>query len=930
MSDERDVGDELATAVAAAVGGCLFGLLAGIWQQRQRAKWEQERQLRLPGVLELPEELEPQPKRVPQYLQKELWYNFALVTSVGTGVYLTFMAFGLGVVAIAGNPTVPRAPLAIVSFIVGTALGYGTYRLWQYRRSLNAAKDKRDEPVVDVSHIEPLDLSKACVYTVRVPKSTPWNPQAATRFMEQLAQKFWRLTFQIVAEHGQLSWRILDLRRGLDPSVLQQTVHAFYPAADIREGPLERESFTEPFYRYVMGFRQLTEPLFPLKYAEQLSQGDPLVPLTQEMSELRPGERLIYTVVIADYARFVYDQWQDLVSVKRNLNPFQFFSVQGWLDAGISLTDRDQQRLAAFEPEVQQIVETKVMNLVYQGLVLLEVQTPSFERTKDLCRIHSQFLQFGNFPYGFMLWEDDAFPDTIEYVDDAGRAQALSTLGRLGAWLLNQDTRWRDYRMILDPHELAALWHLPHREFTAPSVDWAQRRVQMPQKVRSLTRDILLGKNEFSGRSDLVYLLDEDRATHTNILGRTGVGKSTLLHHLITQDIVQGHGVAVIDPHGSLVRDVLQTSIPKEREEDVVVLDIADVDYPPPLNPLAGTQTRAATGRIISILEKLYGGFENAPRMANALSSALMTLSFEPQATVRDVVRLFTDETYRAQLLARLDDEVAEEFWRDEYEAVSASQQQQIREPVIYRMRSFYSLRDLYPIICHPGRIDFGELMDQRKIVLVSLAMDEEHIPERERNLIGAIAVSQLQMAAMRQAGRVDPFYLYIDEVQNFVTTSLDKAFSEARKFKLSLTVANQYLQQLAGNTLEALMGTVGAMIVFQCGLDDARRLAPYMAPEFTAEDLLNLDKYQAAVKLRVAGETQPAFSLTTLPPRTADTFGPEGREACLERERRIRERSHDHYTPMTCEEVLAWLAERYPRRGKAAGMADAGDFFEA
>src|SRR5690606_11791792 len=134
--------------------------------------------------------------------------------------------------------------------------------------------------------------------------------------------------------------------------------------------------------------------------------------------------------------------------------------------------------------------------------------------------------------------------------------------------------------------------------------------------------------------------------------------------------------------------------------------------------------------------------------------------------------------------------------------------------------------------------------------------MDEEQIPERERNLIGAILVSQLQMAAMKHLDRPHPFYVYIDEVQNFVTTSLDKVFSEARKYGLSLTVANQYLKQLTGSTLEAMMSNVGAMVAFQCGLDDARHLAPYLAPGFTAEDLVNLDKYQAAVKLRVMGET--------------------------------------------------------------------------
>ena len=208
--------------------------------------------------------------------------------------------------------------------------------------------------------------------------------------------------------------------------------------------------------------------------------------------------------------------------------------------------------------------------------------------------------------------------------------------------------------------------------------------------------------------------------------------------------------------------------------------------------------------------------------------------------------------------------------------------------------------------------------------------MDEERIPERERNLVGAVVVSQLQMAAMKRSTESRPFYLYVDEVQNFVTTSLDKVFSEARKFGLSLTVANQYLQQLAGDTLDAMMGNVGAMIVFQCGLDDARRLAPYTLPGFAAEDLVNLDKYEAVVKMRVQGQTLSAFSLAPFLPRTVEALAPEERYQRLQAELRIRQLSQASYTPMSRDEVTAWLSERYPRRKKELGMADEGDFYEA
>lgn len=929
MSSRDPVDQALDQALGCALGAvfaAIIGAFFGHWQNKQEDKRRQARTLRFSDTLELPDEADVKPARKSKPDPRPWQVRYAsLVIFVGGYFSLGFLCAGLS--AFGMEDPLAAVAAAIPAFAASGATGYAVVRVWHKRRTY---KPQLSAPAIIQPPQQVINYGRARVYTVVIPKTTPWQPEIAARFMAQILDKYGRLTFQITAEPEQIAWRILDLRRGLDASVMKQTVYAFYPGAEVHESQLEPEEFKRPFYRSVMGFKQVTDPVFPIAYVDRFKDADPLASITHELSQLRPGERVTYTLFVADVAGFVYDQVENLLSVRKGPNPFQLLSPQGWADMGYELTNRDQQRLAVFDPQDEQVVVNKLANRVFQCLLLIQIDALSFERVQDLSRIDSQMQLYHNFPYGILARQTDTREETIRLIQTAEEASNYSLLGLLARWLSNASTGWQAIRLILDTRELAALWHLPHAGFAAPSIEWARNRVPMPTKARGLNRGLLLGKNEVSDRSDLVYLLSEDRATHINILGRTGVGKSTLSHHLITQDIVQGHGVAVIDPHGSLVRDVLQTSIPREREGDVVVLDIADVEYPPPLNPLAGTQTRAATARVISILEKLYGGFENAPRMANALSSALMTLSFEPQATVRDVVRLFTDEGYRNELLERLDDEVVEEFWRDEYEAVSASQQQQIREPVVYRMRTFYNTRDLYPILCHPGRIDFGTLMDERKIILVSLGMDEEQIPESERNLIGAILVSQLQMAAMKHMDRPHPFYVYIDEVQNFVTTSLDKVFSEARKYKLSLTVANQFLKQLTGSTLEAMMSNVGAMVVFQCGLDDARQLAPYMAPGFAAEDLVNLDKYQAAVKLRVMGETQPAFSLTPLPPMVANSFGENEREECFEREQRIRALSHEIYTPMTREDVLAWLAERYPRRGKVAGKADAGDFFEA
>lgn len=898
MPDKRDIDDYIAAGCAAAITGLLFGMFLGWWNKQQQQKRERERQLHLPDVLEVNYD---GPIYVP--VSERPWYVRYWRSIAVLGVYAVLLFGSLGVNGFA-SLSAGGCLGGIVAFAIGAYIGYWIIQL--------RAKKEAFEIEPALPQPDALDLSKARMYTITLPKSTDWQPHLAGRFMEHILHKVARVTFQIVAEPGRLSWRIVDLRCGLDPSVIQQAVTDFYPDAHIEVSPVPRQSFALPFYRYVMAFKQLWEPLFPIAYVDSFTQGDPLVPLAREMCALKPEERVTYTLFVADHALYVYDQIEQLLTVKRTLDPFSLLSPQGWLEAGYKLTTPQAQGQPVYEPDLQQMVTTKLTNLVFQCLLLIQIDAPTMERVQDLSRLESHLLQFKNFPYNGLVWHDEPWPDSIQYIDTPEREWLTSTFGLLDRWLTNTSRKWQSFRLLLDSQELAALWHLPHKHFSTPAIAWAPKRVQLPQRMRGWREGVFLGMNYCGSHMEPVCMPDEDRATHINILGMTGMGKSTLLHHLIHQDILNNRGIAVIDPHGRLVRDILQTSITPVREDDVVVLDLANDAYPPPLNPMGGVHSRTAVTRIISILDKVYGGWENAPRMANALSSALMTLRAEPNATVRDVARLFLDETYRARLLAATDDEVAVEFWEHEFENFSEGQQQQIRDPVVYRMRTFYGNQDLYPVVCHPDTLDFARLIREGRIILVSLGMDEERIPERERNLLGAMLVSQLQMAAMGAASSEAPFYLYIDEVQNFVTSSLSEVFSEARKFGLSLVVANQYLKQLAGETLDALMGNVGAMIVFQCGLDDARALTPYMKPDFETEDLLNLGRYQAVVKLRFQGVVQPAFSLTGREPLQK----PPDAEA---RERRIRERSVQQYTPKTREEVMAWLTERYPRKKRLA-----------
>lgn len=308
----------------------------------------------------------------------------------------------------------------------------------------------------------------------------------------------------------------------------------------------------------------------------------------------------------------------------------------------------------------------------------------------------------------------------------------------------------------------------------------------------------------------------------------------------------------------------------------------------------------------MAMLEK-HGSFSDTVTVAPTLRAALVTLWQEKTPTVRDVVRVFTNEQYRHRLLAGVDNPVVDDFW-EMFETKTPGQREQLIAPVITRMTDLYGNPYLYPSICHPKTLDFASLMEQRKIILVSLGVDKGKIPDIDRYLLGSMLLFQLQIAAMNGATKTHPFYLYIDEVHQFITSPLSRMLSEVRQHNLSITLAHQYLDQLEGETLEAVIGTVGTMLVFQCGIDDARALAPYMKPNFAADDLISLDLYNALVHMRFGAQTLPAFNIKTETPYTQDTVAGQARE------RHLRELSIQQYTPMSREMVLSWLRDRYKR----------------
>lgn len=428
----------------------------------------------------------------------------------------------------------------------------------------------------------------------------------------------------------------------------------------------------------------------------------------------------------------------------------------------------------------------------------------------------------------------------------------------------------KGYNLIFTAQEAAALWHPPSKEVNAAGIDWLPPTYSsIPEELIGKEEGLYLGSNQYRAASQRVYLPLPDRITHMNIIGKTRVGKTTFMHNLIHQDIAAGRGVGVIDPHGDLIKSILAGSIPQAREKDVVLFDLSNPRRLVPLNLLyvpQGAPPHAAVGSTIAVLKKIFAEAWSQTRMEDALYAALAVLVAMRGATIRDIPRLFFEEDYRQLVLANATDPVALEYFHNDFERMSESHQLEVARPIMNRIRTFYRNPVIEQVVAQPDSLDLKYIMDQGKILLVSLAGEAT---QAEAATIGALLISKLQMAAMSRYSSQNRrmFYLYIDEVQNFITTSLSTMFSEAAKYGLSLTVANQYMRQLEGGTLDAIMGNTGTTVMFAMGNQDAKDLGPYVKPNFDSQTLLDLDRFEAIVRMQHQGKTLPAFWLKTPSP---------------------------------------------------------------
>jgi energy-coupling factor transporter ATP-binding protein EcfA2 len=378
-----------------------------------------------------------------------------------------------------------------------------------------------------------------------------------------------------------------------------------------------------------------------------------------------------------------------------------------------------------------------------------------------------------------------------------------------------------------------------------------------------------IGVTNYRNTNKRFGIKDKDRLGHIYVIGKTGVGKSTLLKSMAMQDINRGNGLCVIDPHGDIAAELV-ARIPESRKNDLVYFNPKDESNTVTFNPLYGVHpsyhSLVASG-LISTFKKIW--FDSwGPRMEHILRFALLTLLCHPEATLLDIQPLLTDAGFRERALMFVEDEHILSFWKGEFEQYTKAFRSEVIAPILNKTGLFIASAPLRKAVGEKARgIRMQEVMDKKKILICNLSKGE--LGEDASSLLGSIILTSIQQAALfrarQQATARISFYCYVDECHNFLSLSFADILAEARKYGLSLFLAHQYIEQLDERIRSAVFGNVGTLISFRVGAADAEYLTKEFYPIFNIEDLIGLDKHSIYLKLMIDGTASPPFSATTV-----------------------------------------------------------------
>ena len=471
---------------------------------------------------------------------------------------------------------------------------------------------------------------------------------------------------------------------------------------------------------------------------------------------------------------------------------------------------------------------------------------------------------------------------------------------------------------IINIEELASLYHLPNISVETPNIAWSRsKRLEPPMNLPKTGEKgvTIFAETDYRGSREEFGIKREDRRKHFYLLGKTGVGKSTVFKNMFISDILRGDGACMIDPHGELVEELLDF-IPRERMDDVIYFNPTDTQYPVGFNLLElkdKSQRDLIADGVVEVFKKQFGD-SWGPRLQYILTNTVATLLEAQGTTLLSVTKLLSDRNYRKFILKQVNDPILVNFWEDEYAQMSQNPRllSESLSPIQNKVGRFISSAVTRNIIGQvKSTIDLREIMDNKKILLVNLAQGK--LGEETASLLGGMIITRLQSTALERvdmpAEERNDFYLFVDEFQNFATDSFAKILSEARKFRLDLCMTNQYIDQLALTVRQAIFGNVGTLGSFVVSQADAAILEKEFAPLVSSEDLVSLDAHAMYIKLCIDGMTSSAFSAKSLPPRYKP-FGLRDEVIALSREK------YGTSKDIIEDKISRWSKQEYSDKG--------------
>ena len=717
-------------------------------------------------------------------------------------------------------------------------------------------------------------VNDGVVLLLQVPRTNEKKELAAEQMFASLhglltipSQKMWQsarrecLSFEIAVVKQRIGFYVWIPNYLKD--FVEEQIYAQYPTVQISEVPDYTAEHDTPFTTTLATEMKLTgNESLPIKTFQSF-EVDPLAAITATLAKFSQDEEAWIQLLIRPAASNWHRKSERYIAGLRGGGGSR---SSGMLEAlwkppehtteTAKLTEYQQARANSAEEKSHKLAFEAAIKIVYRGHV------PAPQARLQMQSIVASYKQFNTtYLNGFATKRSQPEAQLVS-------AYRNRVMGKNG--------------YTLNIEEIATLYHLPHTNVETPYILWATAQTaEPPANLPIVTTehrpDISpVANTNFRGRNTAFGMPRSDRGRHLYIIGQTGVGKSGLLELLTISDIYSPYGFAVIDPHGDYAISTLRR-IPADRANDVIYFNPADTDFPVAFNPMEVTDPKLKTHTVSELIGVLKRMFESwGPRLEYILRYSLLALLDYPNATMLDITRILTDKRFRNEVLQHVQDPVVRNFWTVEFASWNDKFAAEAVAPVLNKVGAFTANPLVRNIIGQPkSSFNIRQIMDERKILIVNLSRGL--VGEDNASLLGALLVTKIQLAAMSRADipaeQREPFYLYVDEFQNFATDSFATILSEARKYGLNLTVANQYIAQMPQEVKDAVFGNVGSIVAFRMSADDSRTMLKYFEPKFTEYDLVHMHNRHFVVSMTIEGEKVPGFSAISLnlPPQQTD-----------------------------------------------------------